>query len=95
MFGIPVVVGIKMKIDKIHDRIVLFSAFRYALGRKTYVVSSIVEAIIECWDQLPPSEQVTYHKEIQEAIHLDKAGMDMDVQEWKKVLNLKVKNIYQ
>ncbi|HHA18134.1 MAG TPA: hypothetical protein ENK70_00300 [Methylophaga sp.] len=83
-----------MKIERIHDRVILFCAFRYALGRQTYVVSDAVTAITECWDTIPPSEQLSYHREINEAIHTKRAGMDMDILEWKRILKLKVKSAY-
>jgi len=78
----------------ISDTSIIFYAFRYALGRKTYAVNDVVAAIISVWDTLPPTDQLLYHREIKEAIALGKAGMDMDVKEWKKILDFKVKNIY-
>jgi len=72
------------------DRNILFYAFRYALGRQTYVVSEVVEAIIDIWGKIPASEQLLYKKEITKAILDNKAGMEMDIAQWQHILDLKV-----
>lgn len=61
-------------------------AFRYALGRQTYVVSDVVETIIRNWDELSSDVQHKIKIEIEEAISRDMAGHEMDVKQWKKVL---------
>lgn len=67
---------------------ILFLAFRYCLGRRTYVVHDMVETLIDKWEQLSDRYKFLIQKEIKQAIEDDMAGMDMDVAEWKKVLNL-------
>lgn len=67
----------------------IFCAFRYCLGRKTYVVSDMVECLIEDWCELDKSMQVKIKLEIKSAILIDRAGMDMDIKEWEKILKLK------
>ena len=65
---------------------IVFYAFRYCLGRSTYVVSDCVGYLIEHWENLSDDNQATIVKEIRSAIKSDKAGMSMDVAEWEKVL---------
>jgi len=75
------------------DRNILFYAFRYALGRSTYAVADVVESIINIWESIHPAEQLMYKKEIKEAIESKRAGMDMDVIQWEKILELKVSSV--
>lgn len=64
---------------------ILLCAFRYALGRKTYVVSGIADQLIRNWDDLGYlQDQIC--KEIDEAIAANTAGMEMDVKVWQRVL---------
>ena len=66
------------------DEVVLISAFRYALGRATYVVSEVAKAI-ECnMDRLSPNMIRLIIKEISEAEYL---GMQMDAEVWTDLKN--------
>ncbi len=67
---------------------ILFMAFRYALGRTTYVVSEIVETLTEQWDNLSHSTQLLIISEIKDAIDSDNAGHEMDKSKWMEVYNL-------
>lgn len=62
---------------------VLFCAFRYALGRMTYVVPEVAEAIEQNLHNIQPKLRHLMVKEISEAIEAKSAGMDMDVDRWK------------
>ena len=68
---------------------ILFYAFRYALGRKTYVVSDVVECLINNWDNLKEHTQERIIMEIKSAISKDNAGTECDVKEWNKILKIK------
>jgi len=74
-----------MKIERLR-----LMAFRYALGRRTYIVSEMVEELIAEWDSMKP-----WHMQIQDdirhAIEHDLAGDNIDVKEWEKILRLSVK----
>lgn len=70
------------------DQKYLFMAFRYALGRKTYVASYVAEEVIKKWFELEPQYRTRIQYEIRTAIEIGDAGMDMDVEEWEKVLRL-------
>jgi len=70
------------------EDMILFCAFRYALGRQTYIVSLIVDEIVERWNELEERDQEQYKKEINEAIEMSRAGADMDEKQWKRILEL-------
>jgi hypothetical protein len=80
-----------MKIDfsDVNQDIVFVSAFRYCLGRQTYVVGSMVEEMIKNWTNTPIERRKFFKKEIQEAVDKGCAGSEsIDVPEWKKILRL-------
>ena len=65
---------------------IVFYAFRYALGRKTYAVGIVVDYILGNWDLLKPATKGLIQAEIEEAIEKGNAGMEIDVKEWTKIL---------
>ena len=68
-----------------------FFAFRYALGRQTYVVSSMADHLIEYWTTFHVNHQRMIHKEILDAILNGRAGDEnIDVPEWKRVLDMPI-----
>ena len=67
--------------------ILIYCATRYALGRSTYVVSTICDILINQRDNLHPKNKKIIKDEIEHAINHGRAGMKMDEEEWKKVLN--------
>lgn len=77
---------IKEKMLTLDQEITLSCAFRYALGRMTYVTSSVTSELIRLESQLPQKFKSRIAKEIQE--YQDEhgsAGMEMDNNEWNKV----------
>jgi len=76
-----------MKNKYIVNEDVLLSAFRYALGRQTYIVNSIVKNILNNWNDISDKLKNLMKREIQEAIDTNEAGMDCDVKEWRKILD--------
>jgi len=77
-----------MKVNKLtlNEEIVLSCAMRYALGRMTYVVSSVTSELLKNYDKLPLNTKRRISKEIQEHQNeFGKAGMDMDNNDWNKV----------
>ncbi len=79
----------RVKMTKVNNfdlDILLFCAFRYALGRMTYIVSTAVELICKYIDALHPHTKLLMIKEITTAIAKGEAGWDCDVQEWKVLL---------
>ena len=53
------------------DDCVAICAFRYALGRQTYMPSVIVEWLIKEWEKLTERDRSVIKKELSEAIHSD------------------------
>jgi hypothetical protein len=68
-----------------YPSIVLLCAFRYALGRKTYVVSMIVDELVTNWNELSYHDKDKIQNEILSASDL---GMECDRQEWERILKL-------
>lgn len=69
----------------------VFWAFRYCLGRRTYAVSDCVGEIFAVWKKLDPNTQRKIKQEIGEAIKGCFAGMELDVNEWRTILKLPIK----
>lgn len=65
---------------------VLFSAFRYSLGRRTYVVSETAKAIKMNVSRIQPKLRQRMIEEIEEAIRDGHAGMQMDIDQWQGVV---------
>ena len=70
----------------LNQEIVLYSAMRYALGRRTYAVGSVCEELKRNYHALPPSQRERMSKEIQK--YQDEhglAGSDYDDREWNYI----------
>ena len=65
---------------------ILASAFRYALGRRTYAVQEVVNCLERYWSDLRKHTHEIIQREIREAIANGRAGDDCDVEEWKRLL---------
>lgn len=75
------------------DDLLLLMAFRYALGRRTYVVSYIVGIILNNWESLEPHRRQLIKNEINEHKRLwGNLGHDCDEQEWNKILSKSIIN---
>ena len=76
-----------MEIKTPDDELVAIAAFRYALGRRTYIVSAICEFLISQKDNLADWAKRSVVKEIKTAIDESRAGDEVvDVPEWQKVI---------
>lgn len=70
----------------LNEEIVLSCAFRYALGRMTYVVPAVCAELKRNYNQLSVNTKKRIAKEIQEYQNEHgEVGMDMDNDEWNKV----------
>ena len=76
-----------MKTIKVPEHLI-YTMFRYALGRRSYIVSQIVSFFENNWDKLETKTKQLIHREIQEALDRNRAGAEMDKQQWKKLLKL-------
>ena len=66
----------------------LFYAFRYALGRKSYVVPDTTEYLLKYRDVLSSRTREAIVREVTEAIKNEDAGMPMDVELWEEVRHI-------
>ena len=75
--------------DDVNQDILMVCAFRYALGRRTYVVGSICDILKANWNRMSPIRREFYKNEIREAIDKGWAGSELiDVPEWNSILAL-------
>lgn len=71
-----------------NEKILLFCAFRYALGRATYVVSTVVQELHARWCELSLDEKEQYVSEILERIeNFESLGHTCDYKEWFSIVN--------
>lgn len=61
-------------------------AFRYVLGRSTYLVAYMTGHLIENWSMINEKFQDIIVDEIVEAILAEEAGDSVDVERWEAVL---------
>jgi hypothetical protein len=64
------------------------AAFRYCLGRRTYIVSACREWLQRHWDKFEPSTRSLILREVEEAFQSGDLGMECDKAEWEKVRRL-------
>lgn len=72
--------------DKYDYSAIVFYAFRYALGRKSYAVGEVVNYILKHWNDLQEREKRAMREEINTAIATDRIGMKMDREQWERIL---------
>ena len=70
----------------IQDRFLIIGAFRYALGRSTYVTLETAQWLIKHWSKIDKNTQELIRKETADAIKNDRAGMECDKDAWKLLL---------
>ena len=68
------------------DDLMVISAFRYSLGRASYVVGACVDWIITYWPKLQGNTRRLIVREIKEAFKKGAYGMEMDKKAWQMVL---------
>ena len=66
----------------------IIGAFRYCLGRMTYIVSDCTEWLIDNKNDIDRCTREIIVKEINDALDRDRAGMDMDRRRWRVVLKV-------
>ena len=80
------------------DALMASAAFRYCLGRRTYIVGSCVEWIISNWEKFPENVKNLIERELEEAFGEDDKerlhnadatwlplGHDCDRKDWERV----------
>jgi hypothetical protein len=68
------------------DEATLFCAFRYALGRRSYITGIIAKQLIKYWDLLRKSTKILIVKSISRAIEKNEAGDHLNTDDWLKVI---------
>jgi len=66
----------------------IFTGFRYCLGRRTYIVSWFVEVAIKYASYIDNKNKKLMIKEIKEAIEDNQAGQECDVTDWITLMNI-------
>ena len=72
---------------EVNENMVVY-AFRYALGRMSGVSSDVSDYIIDNWHKFKPHTKKQIIREIEIAIERGEAGMELDVDFWKRIILL-------
>lgn len=72
--------------DSKTDEMIVY-AFRYCLGRATYVTANCADYLIANWDRLSQHSRGMILNEITRAFEEKRYGHDTDRDEWERVLN--------
>lgn len=68
------------------DALILIAAFRYSLGRATYIVDNVVAFILHNWGQLNDNDKRLIVREILDAKDSGAVGHECDWTQWKRIL---------
>lgn len=71
-----------MQIENQDDQLMVMAAFRYCLGRQSYIVGTCEEWLRRHWDQIDPHIQSLIRSEILDALTKGIAGDLCDVAVW-------------
>lgn len=75
----------ELKLSRVDFRLLILSAFRYALGRMTYIVPVVANVIRESKDELDNQATDMIIQEIEEAEKRDGLGMECDIEVWLRL----------
>ena len=75
----------ELKLNRMDFRLLILSAFRYALGRMTYIVPVVANVIRESKDKLDNQAIDLMIQEIEDAEKRDGLGMECDIEVWLKL----------
>lgn len=75
----------ELKLRRIDFRLLILSAFRYALGRMTYIVPVVTSVIRESKDRLDGQAIDLIIQEIEDAEKRDGLGMECDIEAWQRL----------
>ncbi len=78
------------KITFERPEVILMFSFRYALGRKSMASVTVVDEVVSNWRKLSIEMKEQIKRETTEAILHKKAGMQCDVDQWQRVLDLPI-----
>lgn len=69
------------------QNLMVLAAFRYCLGRRTYIVGSCVDWLIKYWQEIDAYTKIMIIQETEEALQKGVAGDSCDVDDWKALLD--------
>ncbi len=78
--------SIKEMNDKWENHLMVLAAFRYCLGRQTYIVSECIDWLISIWDEVRRIPKNLIIGEIMDALEGDCAGDPCDGKSWRAFL---------
>ena len=76
-----------MKLETMDDQLMAMAAFRYCIGRSTYITAVCHEWIRATWKQFDAQDRMMLIKETGQAIENGVAGMDCDIAGWDELLS--------
>ena len=76
-----------MKLETMDDHGMAVAAFRYCLGRMTYITATCQEWIRATWKQFDARDRELFIKETESALDDGRAGHYCDAIEWRKLLS--------
>lgn len=87
------------------DHLMVIAAFRYCLGRMTYIVSDCADWLVANWESFPPKVRAIIERELESEFkrddeyraggpdrHYKPLGHDCDRKQWEKVRRLYLKD---
>jgi hypothetical protein len=79
-----------MQLDGLNDQLMSLAAFRYCLGRRSYIVGSCLEWLRDTWEQFEPNTKSVMVRDTIEALMDDNAGHSCDVREWLEFAKFRI-----
>jgi len=76
-----------------NDNLMVIAAHRYCLGRSSYIVGSCVDWLLSHWNKFETNTQNIIIRDTCEALIRNEVGMDMDRNQWVKLVKLKWQNL--
>lgn len=77
---------VKYKPEWGYHNLMVLAAFRYCLGRQSYIVGSCVSWLIEYWEEIDPNTKKIILEETIDCLNKGLAGDNCDVEQWKKLV---------
>jgi hypothetical protein len=71
-----------MHLDGLNDQLMALAAFRYCLGRRSYIVGSCLQWLRDTWEQFEQNTKSVMVRDTIEALMDDRTGMEWDTQGW-------------
>lgn len=76
---------------KYNSHLITLAIFRYALGRRSYVVSEITDWLKDNWEDIGPNTRKIILDEISDSLYLGSAGDPCDMKCWESVREMATK----